>query len=300
MNQTDIGPEAAAKARTRSRWNWPHIRRVLTSVTADTTAILAVCAMLLPFVWLVLTTIKRPVELMAWPPKILPSSLYLENFRKVFATPHLLQYFRNTVVVATLTSLISIALGSMAAYSLARIKLPWNLSGILAIWILLTKMYPAIATAVPYYVLMRNLHLLDTVWALIITYTGFNLPLTVWMMLGFFQGIPEEIELAAIVDGCNLWQRFIHIAIPLAAPGLVATAVLGFIMGWNEFLLAVLLTNIKAKTIPVVVSGYITDSSLDWGEMSSLSAMLVIPVIVLAFAVQRYLVRGLTMGAIKE
>jgi multiple sugar transport system permease protein len=210
------------------------------------------------------------------------------------------RYFANTIIIASVSTLLAVTLGSSAAYALARVKFPYHLNAILAIWILITRMYPAVATSVPYFVLIQALGLLDKHLALIITYTSFNLPFVVWLMLGFFQAIPKDMEKAAIVDGASMWERFTKIVLPLAKPGLIATTILSFILGWNEFLFAVILTSLKAKTVPVVMAGFITDKGLDWGTMSALGTLLVMPVIILAFMSQKYLIRGLTLGAVKE
>jgi multiple sugar transport system permease protein len=165
---------------------------------------------------------------------------------------------------------------------------------------LLTRMYPAIATAIPYFLIIRELKLLDTRWALIITYTAFNLPFVIWLMIGFFEELPPELERAAMVDGCNAWQRFTRIVLPISGPALVATAILSAILAWNEFLFAVMLTRTEAKTLPVIMAGFITDKGMLWDQMTALGVITVLPVLIFAIAVQRYLVRGLTFGAVKE
>jgi multiple sugar transport system permease protein len=275
-------------------------RRTAVRLFAEVVTWLLLFVMLVPFIWLVLTTFKRPVDFLSSPPVIIPEQWTLSNYEKVLQFPLLFEYFRNTVVIASVSTFLAVVLGSAAAYTLARVKFPFGLNNILAIWILITRMYPAVATAVPYFVLIRNLGLIDSPWALIITYTSFNLPFVVWLMLGFFQALPIDMERAAVVDGAGMWQRFVRVVLPLSAPGLIATTILSFILAWNEFLFAVILTSIKAKTVPVVIAGFITDKGLEWGQMSALGAMLVTPVIILAWVSQRYLIRGLTLGAVKE
>lgn len=283
--------------RSRNYYRW---RRAISRLAGDGVTILVLLVMLFPFFWLVLTTFKQPVEFLTWPPIFWPGHPTLDNYRAALDQPFIGRFFANTLIIASGSTFLAVVLGSAAAYSLARVKFPFGLNNILAIWMLLTRMYPAVATAVPYFILIKNLNLLDTHWALIITYTSFNLPFVVWLMLGFFQGIPADLERAAIVDGCSMWQRFIRIVLPLSAPGLIATTILSFILAWNEFLFAVILTSIKAKTVPVVVAGFITDKGLDWGTMSALGVMLITPVLLLAWSSQRYLIRGLTLGAVKE
>jgi len=296
---TQTGVIEPARPRLRSRSYYRRRRSILHWI-GNILTILVVFIMLIPFIWLILTTFKQPVEFLTWPPVFFPSQPTLGNYQDVMKIPFIGRYFMNTLIIASASTFLAVTLGSAAAYALARVKFPFHLNAILAIWILITRMYPAVATAVPYFVLIQKLGLLDKHLALIITYTSFNLPFVVWLMLGFFQGIPIDMERAAIVDGTSMWQRFTKIVLPLAAPGLIATTILSFILGWNEFLFAVILTSLKAKTVPVVIAGFITDKGLDWGMMSALGTMLVVPVILLAWISQRYLIRGLTLGAVKE
>lgn len=284
-------------SRSRRYFRW---RRTIWRRVGDVTTFVVLIIILLPIFWLVLTTFKQPVEYLSWPPVLWPKQPTLDNYRAVLELPNIGRYFANTLIIASVSTFLAVMFGSAAAYSLARVKFPFRLNAILAIWMLLTRMYPAVATAIPYFVLIQKLGLLDTHWALIITYTSFNLPFVVWLMYGFFQGIPVDLERAATMDGCSMWQRFTRIVLPLSAPGLIATTILSFILGWNEFLFAVILTSLDAKTVPVVIAGFITDKGLEWGTMSALGVMLILPVILLAWISQRYLIRGLTLGAVKE
>ncbi|HEY8448765.1 MAG TPA: carbohydrate ABC transporter permease [Thermomicrobiales bacterium] len=255
---------------------------------------------LVPTLWLVTTSFKHEVDYLAYPPRLIPNSWTLDGYRVLFERNELGHFFMNSVVVTLSSTALSVLIGSMAAYGLSRAKLPFKLNGILAFWMLLTRMYPAIVTAIPYFLIMRELQWLDTRRALVFTYTAFNLPFVVWLMIGFFEELPPELERAAMVDGCNAWQRFWKIVLPLSAPALVATAILSAVLAWNEFLFAVMLTRIEAKTLPVVMSGFITDKGMLWDQMTALGVITVLPVLVFALAVQRYLVRGLTLGAVKE
>jgi len=136
--------------------------------------------------------------------------------------------------------------------------------------------------------------------ALIIMNTSFNLPLVIWLMIGFFNEIPASIEESAVLDGCNLWQRFCLMAIPITKPGLIASGILTFIATWNEFLFAVILSVKRSKTLPVVIAGFITDRGLEWGQMAATSAIIIVPVVILVWASQKDFVKGLMMGAVKE
>lgn len=260
----------------------------------------ALLAVLVPFLWLVTTSFKREVDYLAYPPRLLVDNWTTEGYQTLFSRNDLGHFFMNSVVVTTVSTALAVVLGSLAAYTLARAKLPFRLNGILAFWMLLTRMYPAIATAIPYFLIIRDLKLLDTRWALIVTYTAFNLPFVIWLMIGFFEEVPAELERAAMIDGCSAWQRFTKIVLPISGPALVATAILSAILAWNEFLFAVMLTRTEAKTLPVVMAGFITDKGMLWDQMTALGVITVLPVLLFAVAVQRYLVRGLTLGAVKE
>ncbi len=276
----------------RAEWIWGAVRWV--------TIAAGLLLVLVPFVWLVTTSFKREVDYLAYPPRLIPGSWTTSGYRVLFQRNQLGHFFANSLIVTLASTAASVFLGAIAAYSLSRAKLPFRLNSMVAFWMLLTRMYPAIATAIPYFLIMRDLKLLDTRWALIVTYTSFNLPFVVWLLMGFFDELPPELERAAMIDGCGAWQRFVKIVLPLSTPALVATAILSAILAWNEFLFAVMLTRLEAKTLPVVMAGFITDKGMLWNQMTALGVITVFPVLLFAIAVQRYLVRGLTLGAIKE
>jgi multiple sugar transport system permease protein len=171
---------------------------------------------------------------------------------------------------------------------------------IIAFLFLVVRFYPKITTTLPYYVLMRNFHLLDTQLAIIIAHVSITLPFVVWLMLTFFQELPKELEQSAMLDGCSPWQRFSKVVLPLAAPGLGTAAILTAIVSWNEFLIASSLASVKAKTLPVAITSFVTDKGILWGPMSAMGTVIVIPILIFGLFAQRYLVRGLTLGAVKE
>lgn len=274
-----------------------HHRLGVAGLYLTTAALLVVLAF--PVYWLVTTSLKIGAEVATFPPTYLPSTLTLENYRLVFQTENAPRFFLNSIVVALISTAVTVFLGAMAAYALSKHYLAFQIRRVLMLWILVTRIFPPITTAIPYYVILRNLGLTDTHAGLILTYVAAGLPFVIWLMLGFFQDLPPEIERAAIVDGCSLWQRFTQVVLPLTLPGLAVAAIFAFIYAWNEFLFASMLTSFNAKTLPVVVSGYISDKFLRWGEMSALGVLMLIPVIIFAATVQRYLVRGLTFGAVK-
>ena len=273
--------------------------------TASTVLLYAVAAVVLllavfPFYWLVTTSLKPGDQVATNPPILIPTTITYQNYVDVMKGEGVPRFALNSIVVSLSSTALTVIIGSLAAYALAKTYLPYQVRHLLLLWILITRIFPPITTAIPYFVLLRTLQLSDTYQGLVMTYVSYGLPFVIWLMLGFFQDLPPEIEEAAIVDGCSLWQRFRLVVLPLALPGLAVTAIFAFVYAWNEFLYASMLTSFNAKTLPVVISGYISDKFLRWGEMSALGTAMVLPVVVFTAFAQRYLVRGLTFGAVKE
>ncbi|MCO5221762.1 MAG: carbohydrate ABC transporter permease [Thermomicrobiales bacterium] len=276
-----------------------HRRKQIGAVLLYLLTIAIMIVIAFPMYWLITTSFKVPADAASNPPTIIPTRFTLDNYVNAFKTAGVPRAFANSIIVALAATFFTTILGSMAAYALAKSYLSYTIRRGLMIWILVTRIFPPVTTAIPYYVIVRNLHLGDTHVALIITYVAYGLPFVIWLMLGFFQDMPAEIEKAAIVDGCSFWQRFRRVILPLALPGLAVTSIFAFIYSWNELLYASMLTSFNAKTIPVVVSGFISDQFLRWGEMTAIGTLMVIPVLIFAAGAQRYLVRGLTFGAVK-
>ncbi len=279
------------------------ISRVLSALgNAIRVAIVAICLIVIstPFAFLFLNSLKPPNEFLSTPIKVIPSHFTLEHYEDVFDTNEdTIHYLKNSLIITTATTFFSLFIGSLAAYSLARLKLPFHLTTLIAFAFLVVRFYPKITVALPYFILMRDLHLLDTRWAVIIAHVSLTLPFTVWLMLTFFQDLPKELEQSAMLDGCNPWQRFVRIILPLTAPALVTAAILTALLSWNEFLLAATVAPADAKTLPVRISAFITDKGILWGPMSAMSTVIVVPMMLFALFAQRYLVRGLTLGAVK-
>jgi multiple sugar transport system permease protein len=269
-----------------------NVKRVL--LTIATVAIFGV--ILFPPVVLFVTSIKTDIDALSFPPKWIFDPT-LKNYVDILNTSPLVDYALNSLIVASLNTLLCLIVGSMAAYGLARFK--FRGADNIAFWILSIRMMPPVAAIIPIYILMKNLRLLDTPWCLVITYLTFNLPFVVWMMKGFFEEIPREIEESALIDGCSDFSVFFRIALPLVAPGLAATAIMVFIFSWNEFLFALILTGTKAVTLPVGIIGYMKETGINWGYMTAGGILALIPVIVFMVLVQKHLVKGLTLGALK-
>lgn len=254
----------------------------------------------LPLYWLFSNSVKMEKDYLANPPVIVPLNWTLDNFQQVFATNGVALGLFNSVFVAAASTMATLFLGSLAAYSIVKGKLPNRVRHLFIFWFLVQRMYPAIATAIPIYLVMREFGLIDTKVALVIMNTSFNLPLVIWLMIGFFQEVPKELEEAGMIDGCNMWQRYFRIVLPITRPGLIAAAILTFVASWNEFLFAVILSVKSAKTLPVIIAGFITDRGLEWGPMAAMGVIIVMPVVFIVFSLQKHFVRGLSAGAVKE
>jgi multiple sugar transport system permease protein len=262
--------------------------------------VFAVISALLPVYWMMTISLKREVDQFAVPPKWFVFEPTLAHYRDAFIERSFAQYLITSAIVAVLSTICALVLGTLAAYALSHFRLPHKLNPRLALWILSTRMFPPIVTAVPLFLLMSDVRLLDTMASLVIVYTAFNLPFVVWMMRGFFMEIPREMEEAARVDGDSRLGALRRVILPLVTPGLAATAVFCLIISWNEFLFALTLTQTDAAmTLPVGIAGRVTQYEIEWGVMSAAGVVAMIPILVFALAVQRYLVRGLSLGAVK-
>ena len=262
--------------------------------------VLALVATLAPVYWMITISFKNEIDHFAMPPKWFSFTPTLQHYHDAFVTRSFGQYLLTSAIVAVVSTFFALVLGTLAAYALTRFRLPYDLSRRLSLWILSTRMFPAIVTAVPLFLMMRDLRLLNTKASLIIVYTAFNLPFVVWMMRGFFAEVPRDLEEAALVDGDSRLGALVRIVLPLVSPGLAATAVFCLIVSWNEFLFALVLTQTDASmTLPVGIAGRVTQFEIKWGVMSAAAVVAMMPILVFALAMQRYLVRGLSLGAVK-
>jgi multiple sugar transport system permease protein len=256
-----------------------------------------------PILWAAITTFKQTGE--GYNPTFIPWVQFkptMQGWHHVFVVvgERTFRTLRNSVVIAFFSSALVLFLGSMAGYSLARFTFrKWKNQSI-ATWILSNRMFPPVAVIIPYFLIMRTLRLLDSQLSIILAHTIMNLPLGVWLMMDFFRDQPRDLADAALIDGCSHMGSFFRIALPLAAPGLVAVFVLSFIFSWNEFIFVLVLGFNKAMTMPVSIAGALTSKGLEFWKLSAESLIGVIPVVTLAAVISRFLIRGLTMGAIKE
>lgn len=264
----------------------------------DALVVLALAAYAIPFFWQLLTSFKPEAELLRVPP-LLPSRLTFSHYQVVFSQSLMPRALGNSLGIATLTTVLSLAAGVPAAYAVARLPLPgkrWLLLAIVA-----STAFPQIATVSPLYLLMRALELRDTWAGLILVHASFALPLTIWLLAGFVREIPIEAEEAASVDGAGLVATLRWVVVPLLAPGLASTALLTFLFSWNEFLFAYTFTVSEAsRTIPVALALFPGVFEVPWGDIAAASILASLPPVVIVIALQRFLVRGLVAGAVKE
>jgi multiple sugar transport system permease protein len=248
-----------------------------------------------PIYWLVIISLKTPEEIFAFPPVWYPKSLQFANYRVLFKDGDA-ETVWNSLVLAGASTLLAMAIGTMAAYSLVRFKTGGeNLS----VWIISQRMMPPVAIVFPIFLLYVFFHWVDTYHGLILLYTAFNLPYVIWMMRGYIEDIPLELEESALVDGCTRWQVLWRVVFPMARTGLFATAVFTFVFAWNEFLFALVLTRTEVITYTVQVTHYFGGQSNFWAKIAAMSVLGTLPVFIAVTMMQRYLVRGISMGAVK-
>jgi multiple sugar transport system permease protein len=258
--------------------------------------ILAVILSIAPILYLVITSFKEPELTFAIPP-VWNFTPTLQNYDEVLSSTDFGRYFMNSIIVALTSTGIALLLGTFAAYGFSRFRFRGNF------WLrmssLIPQMLPPIAIVVPLYVLFSRLNWIDTRQSLVISYLSFTIPLSIWMMVGFFDDVPIELEEAAVIDGCSRFGALMRVSLPLAVPGMAATAILAFLYCWNEFLYAVILTGRDARTLPVIITSFMTNKAVLWGRIAASGSLVLIPVLIFALLAQRYLVRGLARGAVK-
>ena len=252
---------------------------------------------LFPIAWTISTSFKTFKEYYTFPPVWIPHYPTLNNYKYIlFTWTSGLKYLLNSTVIASLNTVLVLLISIPAAYGIARFRIGYeNLS----FWILSQRMLPPIAVVIPYFLLFKKLGLIDTHLSLIIVYLPFNIGFAVWLLIGFFEDFPRDVEEAAMIDGCSRLDAIVKVVIPIIAPGIVVCAIFCFIFCWNEFMFALILTRETAKTVTAQLAAFQSPTKIMWGEMSALVVFAIIPVFILALLVQRYLVRGLALGAVK-
>ena len=269
--------------------------RLLKRVALYAGLVIVVIGFAFPFYWMLTTSIKTRIETIN-PAKWIFSPT-LENLVFVFARRNFLMYLKNSLVTVGATTLLSLALALPAAYAFARFRFKGKEN--VAFTVLSLRMLPAMCVVLPYFLLGRFIGILDTSLILIVVYMSFNIPFAIWMLRGFIEDIPIDLEEAAWLDGCTLTRSLFKVIIPLIAPGLAATAIFIIIQSWNEFALALFLTSFQARTLPTMSTMFLSVTGIVWGEMASVGVLTTLPVLVFSLIIQKYMIRGLTFGAIK-
>jgi len=256
------------------------------------------CVALGPVIWAVVTSLLPLTALTSRPPDLNPLNMTLENYGLVLDSSRgLFSGLINSFIIATFTSAVGLVIGSMAAYALARLNMPG--SSLILMMILATQMFPGIVIAIPLFLVMSRMGIVDTHFALILVYLSFTLPIVIWILKAFFESVPMELERAAAVDGVQPLQTFQHIVLPISRPPLFATGVFVFIEAWNEFFFAIILTRINVKTAPIAIAEFSGQYQTLYGQMLASAVLASIPVVFLAIIFRRFILEGFVEGAIK-
>jgi multiple sugar transport system permease protein len=250
-----------------------------------------------PFFWIITTSLKGNEDYFAFPPVWVPEQPSLDHYVRLFTNASGLRYFTNSLVISTLSMAAAIIVSLPTAYAIAR----WRFGGgVLSTLLLVLRMLPAIALIIPLYIMYKALGLTNSYFGLVIVYTVVYIPFAVWLLVGFLRDFPVEIEEAALIDGCSRLRALVAVVMPIIAPGLAVVALFAFIATWNEFLFAVVLTGIETKTMMVLVTSFTSGGTdMFYGEASASVVLGVLPAFAVAFALQRYLVKGLALGGTK-
>ncbi len=251
---------------------------------------------LIPVIWAFLTSIKKPVDAFTVPPTIFFTPT-LEYHRQVWFEHGFWSFLVNSLIVAVCTVAISVPLGTLGGYAFARIRTGHSRAVLFGLMTM--RMFPHILLVIPFYLLARSLHLIDTYLVLILAFVALNQPFTIWLMRSFFVDVPQELDEAALIDGCNNWQAFYRVILPIARPGIAVTTLFSLQLAYNEFLFALVLTGSDTKTLPVAIASFGAEDISYWTLSAAGAVGISLPILIFVLLMQRHLIRGLTMGAIK-
>ena len=250
-----------------------------------------------PFLYLVLTSLKRPIDTIAIPPTVLPHHFSFSNYISALHSSGVVASFVNSLTTATISTVLALALAVPAAYGVTRYRT--RAGRVFILGVLVTRMIPAIALGIPLVSLMHAARLTDTPLGVALAHTTISLPLSIWLMTSFFEAVPVEIDEAAQVDGAGRFHALVRVVLPMVSGGLAVTAIFAFLASWNEFMFALLLTSVRAQTTPIVIANFQTQFGLQWGPMTALATLYSMPVVILALLLQKRIVAGLSLGAVK-
>ncbi len=279
------------------------LRKRLLSVAHFLGLALAMTIILLPGLWIVISSLRPTVEIMAKPPIWIPQELSLDAYTSMFGKVGqggipVWSYFRNSLIISVTSTIIAIIIGMSGGYAFARFSFKGK-SG-LFLGFMLSRAVPGIALSLPLFIIFARIGIIDTHFGLILAYVALNVPFTIWLIDGFFRQVPKDLAEAAQIDGCTRWQAFWQVEFPLAGPGIASAGIFAFLTSWNEFALASQLTrSVNSKTLPVGLLDYTSEFTIDWRGMCALAVVMIVPALTLTFMVQKHLVSGLTSGAVK-
>jgi multiple sugar transport system permease protein len=273
--------------------------RKLKSITGKCGFALSLLALVSPailvFLWMLSLSLKNDADNTAFPPIFIPNPPTLDNFRDVFAKNNFLLYLWNSILVTGGAVLVGLLVGVPAGYGIARAK-----SAKFAFLILIARITPALSYLIPLFLVFQLIGLNGTITALLVTHLVITVPIIVWVMIGYFENVPMELEDAALVDGASPWQGFRHIALPLARPGIIVGAILAFIFSWNNFIFSVVLGGKTTRTLPSAIYNVLTFEQISWGPLAAAALLVTLPVLLLTVVAQRQIVAGLSAGGLKD
>jgi multiple sugar transport system permease protein len=270
------------------------LRRKLSDLLFGLSVLVLVSPAALVFLWMLSLSLKTEIQTTDYPPSFIPSPPVLDNFIAVFERNDFLAQAWNSVVVSFSATFLALLVGVPAGYGIAKMRATKA-----AVVILIARMTPGLSYLIPLFLLFQWLELTGTLAPIVVTHLVITVPITVWVMIGFFEGLPNELEEAALVDGATIWQAFRHVAMPLARPGITVALILSFIFSWNNFIFAMVLAGRTTRTLPVAVNNLLTFEQISWGPLSAAALLVTAPVLILTLVAQKQIVAGLTAGGVK-
>jgi multiple sugar transport system permease protein len=270
------------------------IKRVLSKIGFFFAVVVIVSPAILVFLWMLSLSLKTEIENIAYPPIFIPEHPTFANFVQVFQASPFARYLLNSIIVTGSATVLALAVGIPAGYGIAKAK-----AYKIAVLVLIARITPNLSYLIPLFILFRALNLTGTLWPLVITHLVITVPIVVWVMIGFFESLHPDLEEAALIDGCTLWQAFRYVALPLSKPGIVVASILAFIFSWNNFIFGVVLAGRETRTLPVAVYNVLTFEQISWGPLAAAALLVTLPVLILTVVVQREIVTGLTAGGVK-
>lgn len=269
-------------------------RRILSRIGLTLSVLVLVSPAVLVFLWMLSLSLKTEVDNMAFPPVFIPRPFTLANFIQVFEKNDFLSYTLNSVIVSFTATGAALLIGVPAGYGIAKARATRA-----AVLILVARITPGLSYLIPLFLLFQWLGMVGTLTPIVITHLVITVPIVVWIMIGFFEGLPSELEEAALVDGATIWQAFRHVALPLARPGITVATILAFIFSWNNFIFGIVLAGRETRTLPVAVYNVLTFEQVSWGPLAAAALLVTAPVLLLTLLMQKEIVAGLTAGGVK-